>query len=681
MTTKIVYQRPASLGSGTVDLANSTTREGAPFFDGDQSLVELGHRCYNGEASQGEFKFNMVDLTNWETDFPSAHCLVTMVEDSQTPDIWLSRGRVATDEGGRGLVKADGELEWTVTVEDGNIELRGQGFTENFVRPEETDIQRLVALQAFTLNGTSSTALRHRDTCNVTINTSHLAPNTNTVTMPAKKYLFGTQPLDVVRDCAETAGKQYGVVIHHTGGSHLCLLYTVNDDHTTYLSAAKISDQLADWVPNSTTTPVFEPHWEQGVGQIIQMQTLLSGMVGTWGPETAVYAEYPGVADNTDHWVETYHDGDSTTELQAAVRVAGLLEGRRNSHVTHRVSVIMNPNQTHLIAAGMSIDIKTAVTFDRGNPGGDPDVYIRRRIGEARFEPRIDGSYWCHMDLERPPLLIAPGKGKIGPIPPVQSEPPTGSVTDYEWTFDDNNNDVTDTYPVGTLATNWHAGYVHTHVLNPGVGNTSASTKPPITPGDYTFTATYHRTSGSPYNSGGIDVDVYSFDGGVGTLIGTTTTTTSYTPITSSISVTVPVGGDEIAFEMPYNNSVLTYVSISHGAAESGFEGTPPPPAASDGSGSTGTSPIYSPSDHQHPAQTADVTPIGDEGGYFEGGNVEEALQELAAELDTLEPLTADDIAALGFVGEILISDTPSTPLVFADLLQNEAEDDLLYGP
>jgi hypothetical protein len=37
-------------------------------------------------------------------------------------------------------------------------------------------------------------------------------------------------------------------------------------------------------------------------------------------------------------------------------------------------------------------------------------------------------------------------------------------------------------------------------------------------------------------------------------------------------------------------------------------------------------------------------------------------------------------IAALGFVKELLISDTPSTPLVFADLLQNEAQDDLIYA-
>jgi len=31
-------------------------------------------------------------------------------------------------------------------------------------------------------------------------------------------------------------------------------------------------------------------------------------------------------------------------------------------------------------------------------------------------------------------------------------------------------------------------------------------------------------------------------------------------------------------------------------------------------------------------------------------------------------------------IGEILISDTPSTPLVFADLIQNEAQDDLVYA-
>jgi hypothetical protein len=34
----------------------------------------------------------------------------------------------------------------------------------------------------------------------------------------------------------------------------------------------------------------------------------------------------------------------------------------------------------------------------------------------------------------------------------------------------------------------------------------------------------------------------------------------------------------------------------------------------------------------------------------------------------------------VGGLGPILISDTPSTPLVFADLIQNEAQDDLVYA-
>ena len=35
---------------------------------------------------------------------------------------------------------------------------------------------------------------------------------------------------------------------------------------------------------------------------------------------------------------------------------------------------------------------------------------------------------------------------------------------------------------------------------------------------------------------------------------------------------------------------------------------------------------------------------------------------------------------ASGGIGELLISDTPATPLIFADILQNEAQDDLLYA-
>jgi hypothetical protein len=42
--------------------------------------------------------------------------------------------------------------------------------------------------------------------------------------------------------------------------------------------------------------------------------------------------------------------------------------------------------------------------------------------------------------------------------------------------------------------------------------------------------------------------------------------------------------------------------------------------------------------------------------------------------------VAADIPAGVGAVHEILISDTPSTPLVFADLIQNEAQSDLVYA-
>lgn len=53
--------------------------------------------------------------------------------------------------------------------------------------------------------------------------------------------------------------------------------------------------------------------------------------------------------------------------------------------------------------------------------------------------------------------------------------------------------------------------------------------------------------------------------------------------------------------------------------------------------------------------------------------------QDLDADGHDTFAVSVDAIIALGFVGPILIADTHSTPLVFADLVQNEDEDDLVY--
>jgi hypothetical protein len=75
-------------------------------------------------------------------------------------------------------------------------------------------------------------------------------------------------------------------------------------------------------------------------------------------------------------------------------------------------------------------------------------------------------------------------------------------------------------------------------------------------------------------------------------------------------------------------------------------------------------------------AHDASAISIVDSGAHFASTDVEGALQELGVG----SGVTAASIAAFGFVGPILISDTPSTPLVFADLIQNEDQNDLVYA-
>jgi hypothetical protein len=82
------------------------------------------------------------------------------------------------------------------------------------------------------------------------------------------------------------------------------------------------------------------------------------------------------------------------------------------------------------------------------------------------------------------------------------------------------------------------------------------------------------------------------------------------------------------------------------------------------------------------------TTPGGELGGTWSSPTVDtthsgssHAAAQAAAEATAAAALAAHVAAGGGGGGgEILISDTPSTPLVFADLIQNEAQDDLVYA-
>jgi hypothetical protein len=74
---------------------------------------------------------------------------------------------------------------------------------------------------------------------------------------------------------------------------------------------------------------------------------------------------------------------------------------------------------------------------------------------------------------------------------------------------------------------------------------------------------------------------------------------------------------------------------------------------------------------------------------HANGGADDVAVEDLGtSETDATLVLAPDGAGGVEFraeaggggIGEILISDTPSTPLVFADLIQNEAQDDLVYA-
>lgn len=390
----------AKVGGGEIELTDFTGLKGSPMLDRSEPLVEMGMRFANGESSQGTFKLmdpaGELPRADFEYNLPP-HKLVTWTEDASGTEIWLTRGRVATLDGGRGVSVGANNVDFDVVIDDGNVELRGQAFAENWSRPAETGFARLVALQAYTLNGGSSTSPTARATCEVTVSSSHLAPNSNSVTMPAKVYPPGTEPQDVVTECADTEGKVYGVGIHHTGGSHLCLQYIVETDHSTYTTAVKISDQISEWDPTHATAPVLEPHWQMGKATVQDGQELASGIVSVRGENQAVFVEYPDNITDYDRWTVAFSDSESESAAQQTAIANSLLLYRRNVHVTHRVSVIIEPDQTHLLGSGMSIQIKAVAALGGQYLG----TWQTRRIAECTFRPRADGRYWADMHIDR----------------------------------------------------------------------------------------------------------------------------------------------------------------------------------------------------------------------------------------------------------------------------------------
>lgn len=435
-----VYARHGGAAAAATDDITARVPGFTGAGEGAVPLIQLGMSCQNGGASQGTFVVpDPIGNQDASLYFPP-HALITWTEDASGDELWLSRGRISAYEIGRGDSKGDDNVEWSFTVDDANVDLRGLAFTEDWVRPTETEVARLLALQAYTLNGTSSTrptsggVISYRPSTTITVSTSHLMPNTATVTMPAKTYPANTQPMDVVNDCNTTAGKVYGVVIHHTGGtSHLCLLLVAETDHATYASAIKISDQVADWDPNDLSTPVFAPIWDQGRGQIVDGNQNISGLVSRYGPGDSFVATLNATLGNVnEYWNDGYQDGDSVDATQATNRAAALVAYRTPYAETDRCSIIMLAEQTHLLAAGMSLQIK-ASPINTGNTS-TIGTYLDRRVVGLNWEPRPDGTYKAILQLNRPQRGGGAG-ASAGQVQPASTVPRSGTTGQCIETF------------------------------------------------------------------------------------------------------------------------------------------------------------------------------------------------------------------------------------------------------
>jgi hypothetical protein len=396
-----------------------------PFFDDNNaSIIELGMSCNNGAASQGQF---LVEDPDASLDnvlggaYLPGHTQITWSEDASGTEYWLSQGRISGVDRGRGDKLGGDFIEHIQKVDDANVDLR-LPFTEDWPRPSESDTARLYALGLYIFNGDSSTAPDPRPSTVIVIADDHLAPDTNTVILPAKTYPAGTYPTEVIGDCQTASGKIYGVVLHHDDGvgSHVCFEYIRENDHSTYLSVAKISDKVDNWDPTNLTAPIYEPKWDQGKSLVANAQASISGLVSRYGTgDKFVYVNDPTQESQYEHWIDTYNDSESVTESQAIVRATAIQQYRAPGDYTFQVSVLVLAEQIHLIAAGMSIEVDTAAIlggFYRG-------TYVPLRIVGLSWEPLVDGRYWAHMQLNR--------GYRNGPVSPGKAQPaattPTGA--------------------------------------------------------------------------------------------------------------------------------------------------------------------------------------------------------------------------------------------------------------
>jgi hypothetical protein len=379
---------------------------------------KAGAKAANGERAIGDIV--LIDETGYvDTTETGAgkiiHEQYSIVEDATTPDTTLSRGRIVSWTSERdeefGAVVGLG-VRYTMRGEDQNRELLGLAFNATFaacssagswIRPAETDVARVTALRNDFLDGSPRTETN--------LSTTYIAAG-NTVNLPAKTYPAGTQPWDVMQECALEAGKFWFVTVDNE------IFYDVRQS-TNYPATLKVSDRSAD-IDNTT---VFAPIWDVGPALDLQGQDIASGLVAHWDVDRHFFVNDADYETRYGIWYDSVSIPQVDTEAHAETIANNILISRHLGNRTYAFSLLLRNTQVHLIKPGQLLQFKARAAIDAD------ETYTDRRVAEIQWEPIGHDAYYAHVMLERPlrSVRLFPNGAPHKPRPPTPATP--GTVT------------------------------------------------------------------------------------------------------------------------------------------------------------------------------------------------------------------------------------------------------------
>jgi hypothetical protein len=419
MSVKVYVRHGGHSGASTSDYSSKVR-----LFDDVNPEITAASAYGQGTGAQGDVTFVDDDGTVEIYE----HNRVTITEDASGDELWLQRGPIVRIEGARGPgTKVAAGREQHAVMGDQNSELHGLALREDWDRPAETATERAIAaIEEFCQTDprltTDIVAKRWDDG-----DDPHLVkpnPADGEVEMPAHTYEMGTQLTEILRECSETEGQNWGIVLHDLDGeTHNCFQWQEEDDFFR-MSTLSISDVRSE-VDDDT---VFAPWWNQGPAiQRGGADPVLSTVITEYGDQRGhILAENTDVIEKHDYYAEKMTDATTQTEAGATGRAPHLLAGRSREDVTHQPSILVPASKAHLVRAGMGISIKSAAARYEEDYG-DAVTRMVAQVKVTPYSPKKPGAermYILALSLARPKKIAKTRRPVAVPKAPTPTVPP-----------------------------------------------------------------------------------------------------------------------------------------------------------------------------------------------------------------------------------------------------------------